>query len=176
MESTAQRRIASFGVFEANFDTRQLTKSGFRIRLQDKPFQILALLLERQGLVVTREDLKEKLWPGNTFVEFDDGLNTAIKKLRAALGASADNPRFVETVPRIGYRFVAPASLSIVSIASAVVPEIGPAAEDAADLSRAAAPGTTPPSEIRRTVSAPASLRWRVLLMRAALVAILLVL
>jgi DNA-binding winged helix-turn-helix (wHTH) protein len=92
MGPTAQRRIVRFGVYEADFDNRQLTKSGFRIRLQDKPFQLLVLLLERQGVVVTREELKEKLWPGDTFVEFDVGLNTAVKKLRAALNDSADNP------------------------------------------------------------------------------------
>ena len=108
MGPTAQRRIARFGVYEADLDTRQLAKSGLRIRVQDQPFQILALLLERQGQVVTREELKEKLWPGDTFVEFDAGLNTAIKKLRAALSDSADNPRFVETIPRRGYRLLVP--------------------------------------------------------------------
>lgn len=112
MPSLIQRRIARFGIFEADFESRRLSKSGFRIRLQDQPFQILALLLERQGQVVTREELKEKLWASDTFVAFDDGLNTAIKKLRAALNDAADNPRFVETVPRIGYRFIAPVSFS----------------------------------------------------------------
>lgn len=117
MTAPAQRRIVSFGVFEADLDNRQLTKSGYRIRLQDKPFQVLALLLERQGLVVTREELKERLWPADTFVEFDVGLNTAIKKLRAALGDAADNPRFVATVPRVGYRFLLPVSTVEFSIA-----------------------------------------------------------
>ena len=131
MGPTAQRRIARFGVYQADFDNRQLTKSGFRIRLQDKPFQLLVLLLERQGVVVTREELKEKLWPGDTFVEFDVGLNTAVKKLRAALCDSADNPRFVETVPRLGYRFVAPVSVAGAEIASVVDPEVTiPAAEE----------------------------------------------
>jgi TolB-like protein/DNA-binding winged helix-turn-helix (wHTH) protein/Tfp pilus assembly protein PilF len=162
MESAAQRRIARFGVFEADFDTRQLTKSGFRIRLQDKPFQILALLLERQGVVVTREELKESLWPGNTFVEFDDGLNTAIKKLRAALSDSADNPRFVETVPRIGYRFVAPVAVSRVSIASGVGPDRSPAGEDASDsvAPAVAAPDAGPQPEIPPAGVAPESRRW----------------
>jgi TolB-like protein/DNA-binding winged helix-turn-helix (wHTH) protein/Tfp pilus assembly protein PilF len=112
MGSTMQRRIARFGIFEADLDSRRLTKNGFRIRLQDQPFQVLALLLERQGLVVTRDELKEKLWASDTFVAFDDGLNTAIKKLRTALNDAADNPRFVETVPRVGYRFIAPVSIS----------------------------------------------------------------
>src|SRR5580704_3630265 len=131
MGPTAQRRIARFGVFEADFESRRLTKNGFRIRLQDKPFQLLVLLLERQGVVVTREELKEKLWPGDTFVEFDVGLNTAVKKLRGALNDSADNPRFVEAVPRLGYRFVAPASVTRLESTSAVDPEIAiPAAEE----------------------------------------------
>jgi TolB-like protein/DNA-binding winged helix-turn-helix (wHTH) protein/Tfp pilus assembly protein PilF len=175
MESTAQRRIARFGVFEADFDTRQLTKSGFRIRLQDKPFQILARLLECQGQVVTREDLKEKLWPGNTFVEFDDGLNTAIKKLRAALGDSADNPRFVETVPRIGYRFVAPVALSSALIASAVVPEMSPTGVDASDPSSATALEATPPPALR-PAGASAPQRWLIFLTCTAVATILLIL
>jgi TolB-like protein/DNA-binding winged helix-turn-helix (wHTH) protein len=156
LETPVQRRIARFGIFEADLDNRQLTKSGFRIRLQDQPFQILALLLERQDLVVTREELKERLWPGNTFVEFDDGLNTAIKKLRAALGDSAENPRFVETVPRIGYRFVAPISVSGVSIAPASGQEVAaPANEESADpmISAVAVPDPTeqlefPPNDV----------------------------
>jgi TolB-like protein/DNA-binding winged helix-turn-helix (wHTH) protein/Tfp pilus assembly protein PilF len=111
MVSTVPRRIARFGIFEADLDNRRLTKSGFRIRLQDQPFQVLALLLERQGQVVTRDELKEMLWASDTFVVFDDGLNTAIKKLRGALNDAADNPRFVETVPRVGYRFIAPVTI-----------------------------------------------------------------
>src|SRR5438270_10438450 len=90
MTTSTQRRVVSFGVFQADLDNRQLTKSGYRIRLQEKPFQVLGLLLERQGVVVTREELKERLWPADTFVEFDVGLNTAIKKLRAALNDAAD--------------------------------------------------------------------------------------
>lgn len=122
MGLTAQPRVVRFGVYEADLDSHQLRKSGYRLRLQDQPFQVLALLLEKQGQVVTREELKDKLWPGDTFVEFDAGLNTAIKKLRAALSDSADNPRFVETVPRVGYRFVAPASLVDIPAESAVAP------------------------------------------------------
>jgi DNA-binding winged helix-turn-helix (wHTH) protein len=111
MKSGIQGRIAKFGVFEADLGHRRLSKSGFRIRLQEQPFQILALLLERPGQVLTREQLKEALWAGDTFVAFDDGLNTAIKKLRAALCDTPDNPRFIETVPRVGYRFIAPVSI-----------------------------------------------------------------
>jgi len=101
---------AQFGLFAADLEQRVLTKAGLRVKLQDQPFQVLALLLERQGELVTREEIRQKLWPANTFVEFDDGLNTAIKKIRTALGDSAENPRFVETVPRRGYRFLAPVS------------------------------------------------------------------
>jgi TolB-like protein/DNA-binding winged helix-turn-helix (wHTH) protein/Tfp pilus assembly protein PilF len=112
MRSSTKRRIARFGIFEVDLENRGLTKSGFRIRLQDQPFQVLALLLERQGLVVSRDELKDRLWASDTFVAFDDGLNTAIKKLRTALNDSADNPRFVETVPRMGYRFIAPVTIT----------------------------------------------------------------
>jgi DNA-binding winged helix-turn-helix (wHTH) protein/tetratricopeptide (TPR) repeat protein len=101
-------RIVRFGSFEADLQEGKLTKSGIRIRLQKQPLQILALLLERPGQLVTREEIRQKLWSGDTFVEFDDALNTAVRKLRTALNDSADNPRFLETVPRRGYRFIAP--------------------------------------------------------------------
>jgi len=104
----AGRRIVRFGVFEADLQAGELRKSGIRIRLQEQPFQVLALLLEHPGDVVTRENLREKLWPADTFVDFDHSLNTAINKIREALGDSAGNPRFVETLARRGYRFIAP--------------------------------------------------------------------
>src|SRR4051794_10083249 len=100
------QRIVRFGIFEVDWENRRLTKGGLRVRLQEQPFQILRLLLERPGSVVSREELKEKLWPGETYVDFDMGLNTAVRKLRNALGDVADNPRFIETLPRIGYRFL----------------------------------------------------------------------
>jgi DNA-binding winged helix-turn-helix (wHTH) protein/tetratricopeptide (TPR) repeat protein len=101
-------RIIRFGSFEADFQEGKLTKAGVRIHLQEQPLQILGLLLERPGQIVTREEIRQKLWSRDTFVEFDDALNTAVRKLRAALNDSADNPRFLETVPRRGYRFIAP--------------------------------------------------------------------
>ena len=113
--SAPDRKLARFGLFEADIHQRVLTKGGLRVRLQDQPFQILAFLLEHPGEIVTREELREKLWPVDTYVEFDNGLNTAIKKLRSALGDTADNPRFVETIHRRGYRFVAPVSLILAS-------------------------------------------------------------
>ena len=97
-----------FGIFEANFRSGELRRNGVRIRLQDQPFQILNLLLQKPGEVVTREELQASLWPADTFVDFDHSLNTAIKRLRDALGDSADSPRFVETLARRGYRFIAP--------------------------------------------------------------------
>jgi len=100
--------VVRFGVFEADFGRRLLLKNGVRVRLQDQPFELLGLLLDRPGDIVTREEIRQALWSADTFVEFDDGLNTAIKKLRAALGDSADSPVFIETVPRRGYRFLAP--------------------------------------------------------------------
>jgi cholera toxin transcriptional activator len=101
-------RIARFGVFELDLSAGELRKSGVKLRLQEQPFQVLALLLERAGDLVTREELQQKLWPSDTFVDFDHSLNTAINKVREALGDSASSPRYVETLARRGYRFIAP--------------------------------------------------------------------
>jgi cholera toxin transcriptional activator len=101
-------KIARFGVFELDLTAAELRKNGRKLRLQEQPFQILALLLERAGDVVTREELRQKLWPADTFVDFDHGLNTAVNKLRELLGDSASSPRFIETLARRGYRFIAP--------------------------------------------------------------------
>jgi TolB-like protein/Tfp pilus assembly protein PilF len=98
-----------FGPFEADLRTRELTSNGTRVRLQDQPFQILAMLLERRGDVVSRDELRARLWPEGTFVDFEHSLNAAIKRLRVALGDTADRPRFVETLHRRGYRFIATA-------------------------------------------------------------------
>ena len=117
-----------FGVFEADLLTGELRKNGQKVRLQDQPFRVLALLLQRAGELVAREEIQNELWPGDTFVEFDHGLNTAIKKIRQALGDSAETPRLIETLPRRGYRFIAPVD--------------GPAAAGSAPGSPA--PGTGP--------------------------------
>ncbi len=103
-----QKRVAKFGVFELDLGAGELRKSGVKLRLQGQPFQVLALLLERAGEVVTREELQQKLWASDTFVDFDHSLNTAINKVREALGDSASSPRYVETLARRGYRFIAP--------------------------------------------------------------------
>ena len=107
-ELTTAKRVLRFGLYEVDFASQELRKSGIRIKIQDQPFQILALLLERPGQIVTREEIQKRLWAGDTFVDFDLGLNSAVKKLRQALGDESDNPRFIETLYRRGYRFLAP--------------------------------------------------------------------
>ena len=99
--------IVRFGAFEVNFVSRELRKHGMRIRLEEKPFQILEMLIENAGQIVKRQTLCERLWP-DTYVGFDHSLNTAVNKLRSVLRDSAQSPRFIETRPRLGYRFVAP--------------------------------------------------------------------
>src|SRR3989475_969153 len=98
--------LARFDVFEVDFRAGELYKAGRKIKLQVQPFQVLAVLLERPGEVVTREEFEKRLWPGDTFVDFEHSLNTAIKKLRQALGDDKKKPRFVETLPKRGYRFI----------------------------------------------------------------------
>src|SRR3982074_2871050 len=105
-ESRAQTRV--FGVFEVDERAAELRKRGVRIKLQEQPFRILCLLLDHSGEVVTREELRQSLWPAHTFVDFDRSLNKAMTKLRFALGDSAESPRYIETIPRHGYRFLAP--------------------------------------------------------------------
>jgi TolB-like protein/Tfp pilus assembly protein PilF len=99
-----------FADFEVDLRAREVRRNGARVRLQEQPFQVLTLLLERPGEVVTREELRQRLWPSDTFVDFDNSLNTAINKIREALGDAAEDPHFVETLPRRGYRFIAPIS------------------------------------------------------------------
>src|ERR1700694_1593660 len=108
LAETRPPEILRFGTFEVDVRTGEVRKQGARIKLQEQPFQVLTQLLKRPSEVVTREELRANLWPSDTFVDFDNGLNTCINKLREALGDSADNPRFIETLPRRGYRFIAP--------------------------------------------------------------------
>src|SRR5437867_2023455 len=103
-------RVLRFGTFEVDLRAGELRKQGVRIKLQEQPFHVLTLLLQRPGEVITREELRSELWQSETFVDFDNSLNTSINKLREALGESADNPRFIETLPRRGYRFLASVS------------------------------------------------------------------
>ena len=108
--SRQDARSLRFGVFEVDLRAGELRRSGMKVKLQEQPFQVLAQLLERPGEVVTREEMRDRLWRSDTFVDFDHSLNAAIRRLRDALGDSAENPRFVETVARRGYRFLAPVS------------------------------------------------------------------
>jgi cholera toxin transcriptional activator len=105
--SNREARLLRFGVFEVDLDAGELRKNGARIRLQEQPFQVLTALLQNAGQVVTRDHLREKIWPADTFVDFDHSLNTAVNKIRESLGDSASSPRFVETLARRGYRFIA---------------------------------------------------------------------
>lgn len=128
-------RVFRFGAFEADPATGELRKSGVRIRLQEQPFQVLLMLLERPGELVSREELRQRLWPADTFVDFDHSLNTVVNKLREALGDSATHPRFIETLARRGYRFLAPVQseedVSAVTDEPAPVPGVAPASSGA---------------------------------------------
>jgi Tol biopolymer transport system component/DNA-binding winged helix-turn-helix (wHTH) protein len=107
-DPAANPKTLRFGLFELDIEARELRRSGVRIKLQDQPFQILAMFLERPGEIVTREELQKRLWPEDTFVDFDLSLNSAVKKLRQALSDDSENPRFIETLYRRGYRFIGP--------------------------------------------------------------------
>jgi DNA-binding winged helix-turn-helix (wHTH) protein len=123
-------RLARFGDYEVDLEAGELRKHGLRIRLQQQPFQILTLLLERPGRLVSRDELQKLLWPNDTIVEFEHGTNAAINRLREALSDSADEPRYVETLPRRGYRFIAPvetvAPVSSPAISAAGTPPLQP--------------------------------------------------
>jgi len=124
-------RIVQFGVFELNLKTGELRKCGIRVRLQKKSFDILTALLEKPGTVVSRDELRRRLWPADTFGAFDTGLNTAVNRLRLALGDSADKPRYFETVARAGYRFIAPLQQPVLldsSVALTTIPSLPPPA------------------------------------------------
>src|ERR1700755_1785266 len=119
-------RNLKFAVFEVDLRAGELTRLGKRVRLQEQPFQLLVMLLEKPGVLVTREELHLKLWPETT-VDFDHGLNKAISKIREALGDSAESPRFIETVARRGYKFLADVSvIDNAQVVSESEPEIAP--------------------------------------------------
>src|SRR5215475_10165801 len=110
-QSTASGTLFRFGIFEVDSAGGNLTRSGARVKIQEQPFRLLLILLEHPGEIVTREELRQRLWPEGTYVDFDGSLNVILKRLRAAIGDDPDNPRFIETVPRRGYRFIAPVSV-----------------------------------------------------------------
>src|SRR5215813_2477081 len=117
----SEHRICRFGLYEADLDAGTLKRHGIPVKLQEQPFRILTFLLERPGNIISREELCTRLWPEGTYVEFDGSLNTALMKLRAVLNDDPENPRFVETVPKKGYRFIAPVHFQE---PSAIAPEV----------------------------------------------------
>lgn len=122
MTTQAKPNILRFGVYEFASNRQELRKAGIRIRLEGQPLAILKMLLERPGELVTREELQKKLWPADTFVDFEHSLNAAVKRLRSALSDSAEQPRYIETLARRGYRFIAP--LSAADAETGVAPSI----------------------------------------------------
>ena len=128
MNEPATRRLLRFSVFEVDLDSGELFKKGQKVKLQEQPFELLVELLKNAGAVVTREHLKERLWPGDTAGDFDSGLNRAINRIREVLGDSAESPHFIETLPRRGYRFIGTVSgPDIVEPAPAAPPTERPA-------------------------------------------------
>ena len=157
-----------FGVFELDLRSGELRKHGLRVRLQEQPFRLLEMLLEHPGEVVTREELQKRLWPADTFVDFDHGLNKAINKIREALGDSAESPRFVETVSRRGYRFLAEVKDSEVPVRN---PELGVQTQP-----QVAPDHPYPPDEVAEIKNPSLSRAWKIsvllLLLAAAVLAI----
>ena len=115
MPPGAPKRVFRFGIYEADVRSGELRKSGVKLKIQGQPFDVLVALLERPNDVITREELRQRLWPSDTFVDFDHSLNTAINKVRDVLGDTASNPRFLETLPKRGYRFIAPVQMEEVA-------------------------------------------------------------
>jgi DNA-binding winged helix-turn-helix (wHTH) protein len=142
-EPLLSSRIVRFSPYEVDLGTGELRRDGARVTLQDKPFQVLALLVQRPGQLVTREELRSRLWPADTFVDFEHGLNTAVKKLRQALQDSADEPRYVETLPRRGYRFLTPVQAAAAQTAAGT-------AGDAPAATPSVEPGPTTPATTER--------------------------
>ena len=181
METPTRARRIRFGPFEVDPCSGDLRKSGVRIKLQDQPFQVLALLLQRPGEVISRREFHEKLWPADTFVDFDTGLNSAVKKLRDTLGDSSEKPRYIETVPRRGYRLIVPVeSLEDQPSAQAADPKFVAGRSEATEFSI-----ETNGAEKAQEVSLPAAekglatparkslLRWHTYAIAAALLALL---
>ncbi len=158
----APSQVTCFGAFKVKLRSAELYKNGVKVKLQRQPFEILAILLESPGEVITREELRQRLWPADTFVDFEQSLNTAIMRLRQALEDSADNPHFIETLPRHGYRFIAPVDCA----QAATEPQIqGPNSDR-----QARSPACDASSQVRRdpesagTMTAPGRRARRVLI------------
>lgn len=153
MEANAARRLFRFGVFEADEHTGELRKQGRRLPLQGQPLQVLLLLLERPGELVPRTEIHQRLWPDGTFVDFDHGLNAAINKIRESLGDSASSPRYVETLARRGYRFIAPVEV----LDGRVGASQAATAETASELAAQSGAGGSARQRAAGTQQAPAS-------------------
>src|SRR3954469_19029972 len=150
----ANGRLIRFGLYEAKVESGELFKNGQKLRLQEQPFQVLVALLERPGEVVTREELQQRVWPSDTFVDFEHSLNTAINKVRDALGDTAGNPRFVETLPRRGYRFIAP-----VQVVSEMAPTDAEAEKIATPVVETSVPAITPTGAVAGHADLPRASR-----------------
>jgi len=157
-QSRRSSRIVRFGVFEADLGAGELCKHGHRLKLSEQPFQILAMLLARPGEMVSREELRRLLWPSDTFVDFDHGLNNAVMRLRETLGDSSDHPRFIETLPRRGYRFVAP--VEVLSPSGNAAPSASPAQKS---------PDSSINVVVAQQIMTPASLTGRFSISRIAI-------
>jgi TolB-like protein/DNA-binding winged helix-turn-helix (wHTH) protein/Flp pilus assembly protein TadD len=156
----------SFDEFEVDLRSGELWERGNRLRLQDQPFQVLRALLERRGEIVTRDELKQTLWPADTFVDFDDGLNTAVSKIRDVLGDSAEKPRYIETIPRRGYRFMG-------SLSDLRPDRLSPPVEESNDCPVQESSRSYPSASVVLPAPKPLlSIRWRVLLTAAAVLAL----
>jgi len=154
MKATGGIPKTRFGPYEVDLRSGELYKHGIRMKLQDQPFQILALLLERPGDVVTREELRQKLWPADTFVDFDTGLNSAIKKLRDALSDSAEEPRYIETLPRRGYRLIV--TVESVEVHQGTKTHVAMTPANGQQIAQPALSTAPQPTELK-----PHFLRWR---------------
>jgi cholera toxin transcriptional activator len=132
MTNTQPARRYRFGVFEADSTTGELRRKGMRVKLHSQPFQLLFMLLERPGEMLSREEICRQLWPEGTFVDYEHGVNSAVNRLREALGDSASNPKFVETLARRGYRFLAPVERITLDQDAVVADSVGQVAEDPA--------------------------------------------
>ena len=140
MTDTGAGKRFRFGVFEADEATGELRKKGMRVRLHSQPFQVLFLMLQRPGEVLTREEIAKELWPEGTFVDYEHGVNSAVNRLREALGDKASSPRYVETLARRGYRFVAPVERIVVAGESAPMPAAAEASERTVEVLSEATP------------------------------------
>ena len=165
MGAVLPKRIYRFGLFAADAESGKLLREGARVKLQDQPFRLLCLLLERPGEVVSREELRQALWPADTYVEFDGSLNAALKRLRYALADSADNPIFIETLPKRGYRFLAPVTVK------ESPPTISPPPETLAGIAIAKSEESEDQAAIPKDVGRPGN--WQRTLIATAVILIL---